>query len=87
MIGVLVSCTLVAYGFARFRFPGRNLLFLILIATIFLPAAVTLIPTYTIWVQLGVVGSSNPVLAWAPLLVPDVLRQRLRRLPACASSS
>ena len=45
-----LSCTLVAYGFARFRFPGRNLLFLLLlISTIFLPAAVTIIPTYAIW--------------------------------------
>ena len=59
-----VSCTLVAYGFARFRFPGRNLLFTLLIATIFLPAAVTLIPTYTIFVKLGWVGT------WLPLLVP-----------------
>ena len=62
--GTLVSCVLVAYGFARFRFPGRGLLFTLLIATIFLPAAVTIIPTYTIFVKLGWVGS------WLPLLVP-----------------
>ena len=64
MIGTLLSCTLVAYGFARFRFPAASLLFMILIATIFLPAAVTLIPTYTIFVKLGWVGT------WLPLLVP-----------------
>jgi multiple sugar transport system permease protein len=63
-IGTLISCTLVAYGFARFRFPGRGLLFLLVIATIFLPAAVTIIPTYTIFVKLGWVGT------WLPLLVP-----------------
>ncbi len=63
-IGTIVSCTLVAYGFARFRFPGRNVLFLLLLSTIFLPAAVTLIPTYTIFVNLGWVGT------WLPLLVP-----------------
>jgi multiple sugar transport system permease protein len=63
-IGTVLSCTLVAYGFARFRFPGRNLLFLLLIATIFLPSAVTVIPTYTLFVQLGWVGT------WLPLLVP-----------------
>lgn len=63
-IGTVVSCTLVAYGFARFRFPGRGVLFTLLIATIFLPAAVTLIPTYTIFVKLGWVGT------WLPLLVP-----------------
>ena len=62
--GTIVSCTLVAYGFARFRFPGRGPLFLLLLSTIFLPAAVTLIPTYTIYVQLGWVGT------WLPLLIP-----------------
>ena len=63
-IGTLLSCTLVAYGFARFKFPGRTLLFTLLIATIFLPEAVTIIPTYTIFVKLGWTGT------WLPLLVP-----------------
>lgn len=63
-IGVLLSCTLVAYGFSRFRFPGRDLLFIILIATIFLPAFVTLIPTYTFFQRIGWVGT------WLPLMVP-----------------
>ncbi|TME34466.1 MAG: carbohydrate ABC transporter permease [Chloroflexi bacterium] len=84
LIGTVVSCTLVAYGFARFRFPGRSFLFLILISTIFLPAAVTLIPTYTIFVKLGWVGT------WLPLLVPTffanaydvfLLRQYLLTIP------
>jgi len=63
-IGTVLSCTLVAYGFARFRFPGRGLLFTILLATIFLPGAVTLIPTYAIFNKIGWVGT------WLPLLVP-----------------
>jgi multiple sugar transport system permease protein len=63
-LGTLLSCVLVAYGFARFRFPGRGLLFTLVVATIFLPAAVTIIPTYTIFVKLGWVGT------WLPLLVP-----------------
>jgi multiple sugar transport system permease protein len=63
-IGTLISCTLVAYGFARFRFPGRNLLFLLVIATIFLPGAVTIIPTYTLFSKIGWVGT------WLPLIVP-----------------
>jgi len=67
MVGTLVSCTLVAYGFARFRFRGKGLLFTLLIATIFLPAAVTLIPTYTIFYKLGWIGT------WLPLLVPAFL--------------
>jgi multiple sugar transport system permease protein len=64
MIGTIVSCTVVAYGFSRFRFPGRDILFMLVIATIFLPSAVTIIPTYAIFVKLGWVGT------WLPLLVP-----------------
>jgi multiple sugar transport system permease protein len=64
MIGTIISCTLVAYGFARFRFPGRNLLFILVIATIFLPGVVTTIPTYTLFLKIGWVGT------WLPLLVP-----------------
>ncbi|HTC85827.1 MAG TPA: carbohydrate ABC transporter permease, partial [Candidatus Acidoferrum sp.] len=84
MIGTVVSCVIVAYGFARFRFPGRNLLFILVIATVFLPAAVTIIPTYTIFSKIGWVGT------WLPLLVPaffanayDVflLRQYLMTIP------
>jgi multiple sugar transport system permease protein len=83
-IGTVVSCTLVAYGFARFRFPGRGLLFGILLATIFLPGAVTLIPTYTIFVKMGWVGT------WLPLIIPPffanaydvfLLRQYLLTIP------
>lgn len=62
--GTVLSCLLVAFGFARFRFPGRGMLFTLLLATIFLPAAVTLIPTYALFVKLGWVGT------WLPLLVP-----------------
>jgi ABC-type sugar transport system, permease component len=63
-IATVLSCTLVAFGFARFRFRGRGFLFTLLLATIFLPDAVTLIPTYTLFVKLGWVGT------WLPLLVP-----------------
>jgi multiple sugar transport system permease protein len=84
MTGTVISCTLVAYGFARFRFPGRSFLFTLLVATIFLPFAVTVIPTYTIFVKLGWVGT------WLPLLVPTflanaydvfLLRQYLMTIP------
>ncbi|RPI27547.1 MAG: carbohydrate ABC transporter permease [Chloroflexota bacterium] len=63
-IGVLFSCTLVAYGFSRFRFPGRDFMFVVLISTIFLPGFVTLIPTYTFFQKIGWVGT------WLPLIVP-----------------
>jgi multiple sugar transport system permease protein len=63
-IGAVVSSVLVAYGFARFRFPGKNLLFIILLATIILPFQVTLLPQYVIFTKLGWNGT------WLPLIIP-----------------
>ncbi|GAB4439489.1 MAG: carbohydrate ABC transporter permease [Chloroflexi bacterium OHK40] len=63
-VGTLISSTLVAYGFARFRIPARQVLFLILIATIILPPQVTQIPTYTIFRALGWTNT------WLPLIIP-----------------
>ena len=84
-IGVLISSTIVAYGFSRFPLPGGNLLFYILIATILIPEKVTLIPTYFMVVRvLGWNGS------WLPLLVPlffgnavyiFLLRQNFKSIP------
>ncbi len=83
-IGVLISCTLVAFGFSRFRFPGRDFLFTLLISTIFLPGFVTLIPTYYVFQKIGWVGT------WLPLIVPTffanaydvfLLRQFFMTLP------
>lgn len=63
-IGTLVSCTLVAYGFSRFRIPGKNILLIILTGTIILPGQVTLIPTYALFSRIGWVGT------FLPLIVP-----------------
>ena len=53
MFGQLLSCSLVAFGFARMRFPGRNVLFLVLLSTMMLPAQVTMIPVFKIFATLG----------------------------------
>ena len=63
-IGAVLSSVLVAYGFARFRFPFRNALFVILLATIMLPFQVTLLPQYVIFTWLGWNGT------WLPLIIP-----------------
>jgi multiple sugar transport system permease protein len=63
-IGAVASAICVAYGFSRFRFPGRNGLFLLMLATIILPFQVTLIPTYAVYFALGWVGT------WLPLIIP-----------------
>jgi multiple sugar transport system permease protein len=58
---VAISSSVVAFGFAYFRFPGRNLLFGLVLATLMLPASVTMVPTYLIWKQTGFLGT------WVPL--------------------
>lgn len=58
---VALSSSVVAFGFAYFRFPARNLLFALVLATMMLPGAVTMIPQYLIWKELGLVGT------WVPL--------------------
>ena len=63
-IGAVGSSVLVAYGFSRFRFPGRGPLFLIVLATIMLSQQATLVPSYIIFSKLGWTGT------WLPLLVP-----------------
>jgi multiple sugar transport system permease protein len=60
---VTLSSALVAFGFAYFRFPGRNVLFGLVLATMMLPGAVTMIPVYVIWKHLGLVGTQVPL--WA----------------------
>jgi multiple sugar transport system permease protein len=63
-IGAVASSILVAYGFARFKFPGKNALFVVLIATIILPFQVTLLPQYVLFTWLGWNGT------WLPLIIP-----------------
>jgi multiple sugar transport system permease protein len=58
---VAVSSSIVAFGFAHFRFPGRGMLFGLVLATMMLPGAVTMVPMYLIWKQTGLLGT------WAPL--------------------
>lgn len=56
-LGQLVSCTLVAYGFARFDFKGKNILFIILLSTMMIPWDVTMIPQYMEFKALGWINS------------------------------
>jgi len=65
LLGRLVSCTLVAYGFARLEAPGKNLLFGILLASLMLPGSVTMIPKFILFNKLGWVNT------FLPLTVPS----------------
>ncbi|NLT41958.1 MAG: carbohydrate ABC transporter permease [Anaerolineae bacterium] len=62
LVGTLLSSSLVAFGFARLRFRGRNILFLILLSTMMLPSQVTLVPTYYLFAKLGWVNSLRPLI-------------------------
>ena len=65
IIGRVLSCSLVAFGFARLRFPGRNVLFLLVLGTMMLPEQVTIIPLYLLYLRVGWLNS------WLPLIVPQ----------------
>ena len=65
LIGTVLSATIVAYAFARFRFPGRDVFFFITLATIMLPVEVTLIPTYLLF------KNFNWIDTYWPLIVPS----------------
>jgi len=69
IIGTLISATLTAYGFARFEFPFKRILFLLLISTLFLPEVVLRIPQYIMFRELGVLNT------YIPLIAPDALAQ------------
>ncbi|MBA7571097.1 Diacetylchitobiose uptake system permease protein NgcG [subsurface metagenome] len=49
VIGSVLSCSLVAYGFARLRFPGKNILFIIMLSTLMIPYQITLIPMFILF--------------------------------------
>jgi len=85
IVGTLISNTPVAYAFARIKFPGRDLIFILVLATIMLPFQVTMIPLYLMF---------NDFLHWGdsflPLIVPAffanaydifLLRQFFRTIP------
>jgi multiple sugar transport system permease protein len=84
-IGTVISCSLVAYGFARFRSKVSPILFVLVISTMMLPTQVTLIPVYEMFAKLKWLNT------YLPLLVPQffgvgafyifLLRQFFRTIP------
>lgn len=86
VVGQLLTASLVAFGFARLRFPLRDFWFVVLLSTIMLPGQVTLVPTFIIFRLLGWIDT------FAPLIVPYwfggtavsvfLLRQFMSTVPA-----
>jgi multiple sugar transport system permease protein len=66
VLGTVLTSSLVAYGFARLRFPGRNFWFMATLASIMLPPQVTLIPLYVLFFNMGWLDSFKPLIipAW-----------------------
>ncbi|MEM6756516.1 MAG: carbohydrate ABC transporter permease, partial [Planctomycetota bacterium] len=61
VVGQVLSCSLAGYGFARYRFPGKNKAFAVMLATMMLPPQVTMIPTFLLFRQLGMIDSLLPL--------------------------
>lgn len=64
LLGTLISSSIGAYSYARLRWPGRNFFFALLLSSMMLPGAVTLIPTFIGWKTVGLINS------YFPLIVP-----------------
>ena len=85
VLGTLVSSSLAAYGFSRLNWPGRDIIFGILLSTLMLPYIITLLPTFLAWSKVGFIDT------YVPLIVPSwlgvhvfyifLLRQFFKNLP------
>lgn len=84
VIGTILSSSIVAYAFSRLQFPGRNALFVVLLSTMMLPAAVTMLPQFLIFRSLGWIDTLYPL--WVPAFFGSafnifLLRQFFMQIP------
>jgi ABC-type glycerol-3-phosphate transport system permease component len=83
--GTVITASLTAYGFARLRAPGRDIIFIVLLSTLMLPNVVTLVPTYLLFRYLGWLDTYMPLIApyWfgGGAFYIFLLRQFLMTLP------
>jgi multiple sugar transport system permease protein len=90
VIGVVLSCSLVAYSFARIPWPGRNVAFVLVLATMMLPYQVTIIPLFAVYSKLGWIGTFKPLIVWSFFGVPFyifLLRQFFMGIPQDLSAA
>ncbi len=83
-LGTAISSSIVGFSFARLRFPLRDFLFVIVLATMILPEHVRLVPTYLLFIQLGWVGTYLPLIVpnwFAPAFYVFLLRQFFMTIP------
>ena len=81
--GQLVTCSLAGYGFARLRFPGRNFLFILLLASLMVPGQVTIIPIFLLMRSLGLIDNHLAIIL--PGLISAfgvfLMRQFFKQMP------
>jgi multiple sugar transport system permease protein len=84
IVGHLLSCSVVAYGFARLQAPGKGFFFILLLSTLMVPYPVTMVPLFIIFSKLGLINN------FAPLILPTffgnafyifLLRQAFKQIP------
>lgn len=84
IVGHLLSCSIVAYGFARLNGPGKGFFFVLMLSTLMLPYPVTMVPLFIIFSKLGLINS------FIPLILPAffgnafyifLLRQSFKQIP------
>ena len=84
VLGAVTSSSIVAFSFARMRFPGRDVFFIVMLATLMLPYPVTMIPIYYVFAKAGLINT------FYPLIIPDwlgspflifLLRQYMMTIP------
>ena len=85
MFAEVFTASIVAYGFARFRFPLRNTLFMLLLSTMMLPGILTMIPKFVMWRELDRIDTYSPMtvgawFAWGPSFI-FLLRQFFLTIP------
>lgn len=85
MFGEIFSASLVAYGFSRFKWKGRDALFALMLVTVMIPGIVTRVPGFLIWRQLGLLDTYDPLtwpslFAWGPIYV-FLMRQFFMSIP------
>lgn len=84
VLGQIISCSLVGFGFARFRFRGRSILFMVMLSTMMLPAQVTMIPVFVLFKYLHMIDSFWPLIIPAWLASPFfvfMFRQFFTQIP------
>lgn len=80
LLGTVSSLTVVAFAFSRLQWPGRNVVFALMLGTLMLPAQATLVPQYVLFYELGWLRTFNPI------TLPGFFAGARRSCSSCASS-